>query len=462
MPELSVRQTKIPGLLIFELPLMSDARGWFKENWHRQKMEALGLPDFGPVQNNMSLSHSAGVTRGFHAEPWDKLVSVAHGRVFSAWVDLREGDTFGQTLTLEMGPETAIFLPRGVANSYQTLTEGSVYSYLVNEHWTASARERYTYLNLADETVAVDWPVPLEQTVRSEADLHHPRLADVTPMPRGRVLVTGANGQLGRALRSQLPHAQFTTRDELDIADPAAVAAFDFDGVETIINAAAFTGVDAAETPAGRGRCWATNATGARLLTEAARRHRATLVHVSSDYVFDGSVAEHTEDEPVSPLGSYGASKAAADAAIAMWPRHYIVRTSWVVGDGANFVRTMAGLARRGVSPSVVNDQFGRLTFADDLARGVLHLISSQAPFGTYNLTSDGPTRSWYDIASSVFAHLGVDATITPVDTATYVVGKAMAPRPRNSTLRLDKIRATGFVPGEGDQELASYIETLH
>ena len=90
MAELAVRPTDIPGLLVVDLQVHGDPRGWFKENWQRAKMTALGLPDFGPVQHSVAWNATAGVTRGIHAEPWDKLVSVAHGRVFGAWVDLRE------------------------------------------------------------------------------------------------------------------------------------------------------------------------------------------------------------------------------------------------------------------------------------------------------------------------------------------------------------------------------------
>ena len=135
-PEPAVHPTAIPGLLVVDLVVHEDARGWFKENWQRAKMTALGLPDFGPVQHSMSFNTQAGVTRGFHAEPWDKLVSVAHGRIFGAWVDLREGDSFGQVATVELGPDKAVFVPRGVANSYQTLVDDTVYSYLVNDHWS--------------------------------------------------------------------------------------------------------------------------------------------------------------------------------------------------------------------------------------------------------------------------------------------------------------------------------------
>ena len=124
---------------------------------------ALGLPDFAPVQNNVSFNDRVGATRGIHAEPWDKLVSLATGRIFGAWVDLRAGDGFGRVFTTEMGPETAIFVPRGVGNAFQTLTDQTAYSYLVNDHWKPAAKESYTFVNLADETLAINWPIPLEQ-----------------------------------------------------------------------------------------------------------------------------------------------------------------------------------------------------------------------------------------------------------------------------------------------------------
>ena len=145
---MKVQTTAIEGLLIVELDVHGDNRGWFKENWQREKMVAAGLPDFQPVQNNVSFNAEKGVTRGLHAEPWDKFVSVASGRVFGAWCDLREGSaTFGQLVTNEIGPDTAVFVPRGVANGFQAL-EPCAYSYLVNDHWSPDAAVSYTHLTL--------------------------------------------------------------------------------------------------------------------------------------------------------------------------------------------------------------------------------------------------------------------------------------------------------------------------
>ena len=102
--ELVFKETPIPGMLIADLPVHGDSRGWFKENWQNEKMTKLGLPEFGPVQNNISFNAEKGVTRGIHAEPWDKYISIGSGRVFGAWVDLREGDSFGTVFTAELDP----------------------------------------------------------------------------------------------------------------------------------------------------------------------------------------------------------------------------------------------------------------------------------------------------------------------------------------------------------------------
>jgi len=177
---LAARATPIPGLTVVDIPVHGDNRGWFKENWQREKLLVLGLPDLGPVQNNISFNRNAGTTRGIHAEPWDKFISVATGRVFGAWVDLRAGDGFGTVFTAEIDPATAILVPRGVGNAFQTLEPDTAYTYLVNDHWTPDAE--YTFLNLADETVAVQWPIPLQDAELSDKDRQHPRLADVTPI----------------------------------------------------------------------------------------------------------------------------------------------------------------------------------------------------------------------------------------------------------------------------------------
>lgn len=456
--KLTRTDTAIPGLTLIDLPVPGDNRGWFKENWQREKLLALGLPDLGPVQNNISFNDAVGTTRGIHAEPWDKYVSVATGRIFGAWVDLREGPTFGSVFTAELDASRAILVPRGVGNSYQTLEPDTAYTYLVNDHWSPDAE--YTFLNLADETAAIAWPIPLDMVEVSAKDFAHPRLADVVPMKPKKTLVVGGNGQLGRALRSAFPAAEFTTRADFDLSNPSVWGSRRWKEYGVVINAAAYTAVDAAETPDGRRDAWAVNVTAVAELAKVASANDITVVHVSSDYVFDGTVEIHTEDEPLSPLSVYGQTKAAGDALVSTVPKHYIVRTSWVIGDGNNFVRTMASLAERGIDPSVVDDQIGRLTFTTEIARGIAHLLATGARPGTYNISGAGAPASWADIARWVFELTGHDpARVTGVSTATYFAGRLdVAARPMHSTLSLERAQASGFHPRHQRDALADYL----
>ena len=180
MGDLAVREIDIPGFFVIDLVLHGDARGWFKENYQREKMEALGLPHFEAVQNNFSYNAEKGVARGLHAEPWEKFISLANGKVFGAWVDLRRGDGFGKVFTMEITPEVAVFVPRGVANGYQTLEENITYTYLVNDHWAAD--KNYASVNMFDPELKIDWPIPQDQAIVSEKDNNNPLMADVTPM----------------------------------------------------------------------------------------------------------------------------------------------------------------------------------------------------------------------------------------------------------------------------------------
>lgn len=475
--------TSIPGMLVFDLPVHGDSRGWFKENWQRAKQVGLGLPDLGPVQNNISFNAERGVTRGIHAEPWDKYISVATGSVFGAWVDLRPGKSFGQVYTCVIDPSKAVYVPRGVGNSFQALEDGTAYTYLVNAHWSADLKKTYTFVNLADPDLGIEWPIPLEQCELSEADKAHPMLKDALPMAPKRTLVTGCNGQLGRAVhalaeeRGLAEWFDYCDIDKFDLSDPAAYRGIDWSLYGTVVNCGAYTAVDKAETPEGRVTCWRANATGPALMARVCAEHGITLVHVSSDYVFDGTRELHPEDEPFAPMGVYGQSKAAGDLAVGGCPKHYIARSSWVIGDGRNFVKTMMGLSDRvaaGEIPqvTVVDDQVGRLSFTRDMAEGIFWLLgyregdvepSSPALYGTYNLTGSGEPKSWAQIAKRVFELANGNADkVVPVATADYYAGVAgpVSPRPEHSAMDLSKTIAIGFNPPDWEQELDEYVKS--
>jgi dTDP-4-dehydrorhamnose reductase len=236
-----------------------------------------------------------------------------------------------------------------------------------------------------------------------------------------RILVTGAAGQLGQALQSALARHDVTAfaRAELDIARlddvRAAVAA---QRPDLVINAAAYNEVDTAESApldAFRG-----NALGPRNLALASAERGAAVLHVSSDYVFDGEARRpYHEYDATRPRSAYGASKLAGEEAVrSLNPRHYVVRTAWLFSaTGRNFARTMIGLADR-PAVRVVSDQYGSPTYVPHLAAAIARLIETGA-FGTYHLAGAG-AASWFELTRTIYAKLGIGTPVHPVATADF------------------------------------------
>jgi dTDP-4-dehydrorhamnose 3,5-epimerase len=179
IPLPTVTEQPISGF--FKVDLVSnvlgdDARGTFQEAWQAEKMQAAGLPDFQPVQYNVARS-GRGVLRGIHAEPWDKFIHLADGTAFAAWVDLRpDSPSFKQVLTLELSPEVAVYVPRGVGNSYLVTSDQVIYTYLVNAHWQPDLT--YTAVAYDDPEVGIEWPLPAEELIISDKDRANPSLAE--------------------------------------------------------------------------------------------------------------------------------------------------------------------------------------------------------------------------------------------------------------------------------------------
>lgn len=184
--EFTAHTTGIPGLIFFDVTSVGDDRGWFQEKFHKDKLVKAGIPEnFQVVQNSLSYNKQKGVVRGFHAEPWDKYISVVKGKVFAAYVDLREGSNFGKVETIEITPNKAVFLPEGVANSFQTLEDETYYLYSVNKHWSADDYDKYMFVNLGDPDLNIQWPIDLADSVMSDRDKNHPQLKDIIPMKVG-------------------------------------------------------------------------------------------------------------------------------------------------------------------------------------------------------------------------------------------------------------------------------------
>lgn len=258
------------------------------------------------------------------------------------------------------------------------------------------------------------------------------------------ILVIGGNGQLGRHLREVLPGAQFWDRAIVDLSDTQALQRRLGDATPAaIINAAAYTAVDRAESepdPA-----WKVNVEAPVALARAAESRGIPLVHISTDYVFDGSRVEgYRETDPVAPLSVYGRSKLAGELAVAtLCSRYWILRTSWVFSEhGANFPRTMLRLARDREELRVVDDQRGRPTYAGDLADCIAGLLATAGgddalPWGLHHV-GGGPILTWKQFAETIFARAqacGLLARIPRVVGITTDQYPTPAVRPRNSVL---------------------------
>lgn len=250
-----------------------------------------------------------------------------------------------------------------------------------------------------------------------------------------RFLVTGASGMLGRDLQSALADRDVTalSRSELDIADESAALAA-VEGHDVVINAAAYTGVDDAESHEDDAR--RVNALGAASLAKAAARHGAVLVQVSTDYVFDGTASTpYDEEAELAPVSAYGRTKAEGERLVRqiLPEASLIVRTAWLYGEhGPNFASTMLRLASERESLSVVDDQRGQPTWTLDLAEQIVKLVDSGTRSGVFHGTSAGET-TWFGFARAVFEEAGLDpARVSPTDSASFV---RPAPRPAYSVL---------------------------
>ena len=284
-----------------------------------------------------------------------------------------------------------------------------------------------------------------------------------------KVLLTGSNGQLGRKLTQQLNEKKinFVGYDipEFDITDKKKITdIIDKEQPTVIINCGALTNVDGCETQ--KEAAFAINAVGPQYLAEIARDQDIVLVQVSTDYVFDGAgIAEngklrpYVETDPVDPLTVYGESKAAGEKAVAeIAPKHFIIRTAWLYGDGNNFVKTMLKLASTHPKITVVNDQIGSPTSTVDLAAAIIDLIQTEH-YGLYHGTCEGQC-SWYDFAVEIFKMSGIDTSVEPITSEQFV---SKTPRPKYSVLDnkgLKDLNMNHFRPWR--ESLAEYLKKLN
>jgi dTDP-4-dehydrorhamnose reductase len=282
-------------------------------------------------------------------------------------------------------------------------------------------------------------------------------------MPGSRWLVTGAGGQLGRAVLALGPAHGVTpigvSHAQLDVCDAGAVKrALDDNQPDVVLNCAAFTAVDRCESEAQQAE--RANALAPGLLAQACRGG-PLLVHLSTDFVFDGRASQPIpEDAPARPLSEYGRTKLRGEEAVrAAAGEHLVVRTQWVFGEGANFVRTILQLAGKGESLRVVEDQLGRPTWTHSLARGIFQAVRAGAR-GTLHLANEG-IASWFDFARDIVAE-GAARSLCPKVEVTPIPSSGMprpATRPAYGVLALDEARALGIRSPHWRDALREYLD---
>jgi dTDP-4-dehydrorhamnose reductase len=282
------------------------------------------------------------------------------------------------------------------------------------------------------------------------------------------LLITGANGQLGNELRKLSPrysHHRFFFTDvaELDITNPQAIEAFFADNrIDTVINCAAYTAVDKAESD--EQTALLINSTAVQYLAQSCSTHQATLIHVSTDYVYDGQACTpYSENHPTAPLSAYGRTKLAGEKAALSTEKAVVLRTAWLYSAfGNNFVKTMLRLGKERESLNVVFDQTGTPTYAADLALCIMQVVEKdkegQLQRGIFHFSNEG-VCSWYDFAHAIMQIAGLPCAVHPIESKDYPTPAA---RPSYSVLNKAAVKAAyGVIVPHWRESLGKCLEEI-
>ena len=281
-----------------------------------------------------------------------------------------------------------------------------------------------------------------------------------------KILITGANGQLGKCIRDISNHYPeynflFLGRKELDIVNKEAIRVlFDKEEFDYCVNTAAYTNVEKAESE--KEKAFLVNEDAVKNLAKQCKKNNTTLIQISTDYVFDGKKrAPYTEKDPTNPVNVYGASKLEGEKVLQeIWRKHYIIRTSWLYSQyGQNFYNMILRFVKEGKSLTVTTEQTGTPTNANDLAEAILNIITSDSKkYGIYNYSNQGEA-TWYDFAKEIFAQADKDILLYPIPTSEY---PTPANRPFWSVLDCNLIQETfGIEVLDWKKSLAVCLEKL-
>lgn len=434
---MNILKTEIEDVLVISTDIFGDNRGWFTETYSKLKLKKLNV-DADFIQDNHSFSSKSGILRGLHFQmnpkAQTKLVRCTKGKILDVAVDLRKGSTtYKKWVGIELSEENKkqLFIPKGFAHGFLTLTDEVEIQYKVDEYYDPECDRS---IRFDDPEICVEWGV--KDPILSEKDLNAPFLKDSDVNFSLKIMVTGVNGQLGNDIVLKLQEMKIDViaprREEFDLNDSKQVKNYIIkEKPDIIIHCAAYTAVDKAEEE--KSICYSVNVEGTRSLAEVAKEIDAKVVYISTDYVFDGLGEDpNFEENQTSPVNYYGYTKELGEKIIRkLIDKHFIVRTSWLYGlNGDNFVSKMIELSKSRNEISVVNDQIGSPTYTKDLAEFIVNLVHTNC-YGTYHGVNSGYC-SWYEFAKLIFEKSGITVNINPINTKNY---PTIAKRPLNSRL---------------------------
>ena len=467
---MKIVKTTIPDVLLFEPKVFGDERGFFMETFRQSIFSDLNI-DVNFVQDNHSAS-CKNVLRGLHYQikhPQGKLVRVTMGEIYDVAVDLRKSSaTFGHHIgvNLSASNKRMLWVPPGFAHGFLVLSEQAEFIYKCTDYYKPEYERSLLW---SDPTLAINWPLEHGQKPGlSEKDFSGSLFADAEIF-FVKVVVTGVSGQLGCSLLDTVPEAIDViglSRLAIDFSSLGSIQnALSEAKPDAVINAAAYTAVDAAESDSSL--AFSVNAEAVKELACYCGAEDIPLIQVSTDFVFDGNKSSPYQPlDETNPLGVYGHSKLQGERYAAEFcSQSYIVRTGWLYSEyGNNFVKTMLRLAKEREHLGVVADQVGSPTYALNLAKMIWCLLAKLPDSQVFHY-SDAGIASWYDLSIMAFYFakkhglLSVIPDVKPLATADYPTA---AIRPSYSVLDKQLTwNKLGFEPIHWHYSLNEMIENF-
>ena len=433
---MEIEYTKIPGVVIIKPTKFNDNRGWFMETFSKDKYNI----DFNGMQDNVSFTKTKGTIRGMHLQIGDhsqaKIVSCLKGKLLDVAYDLRkDSPTYLQKIAVELSDENnyQLVIPRGLAHGFQTLSDDVIFMYKCDNLYDKPSERCIHYL---DKTFNMDWPI--KDVIISDKD----KLGLTTEEYENslhKVLITGASGLLGSALKRLLEQMHFQvlapSSQELDVTRLSLVDEyFAQNKPDIVVHCAAYTDVNKAETE--NNLCNLINVVGTANIKKACEKTGSKLAYISTEYVFDGTKEKpYLPNDTANPINHYGFTKYLGENIVRELDNSFIIRTSWLYDNyGNGFPQKIMKLAQTHPKITVVDDQIGSPTYVVDLAKAIVSIVTTDN-YGIYHVTNKDYC-SFYEFAKKICSLNNIDVSIIPISSEEFRrKNPTSVLRPKNSRM---------------------------